>query len=215
MIRIVLSIILVFSALKNASANEIFEGVIEYKVEVESFTEKLPVELLKEGYGSDVEAYYKPGYEKIVLNNAQGVQRAWEIYVASENKKYSMITSDIMPTTFDGGEEARKLKSFSDKDSDLKILGKKTRLITVEYADGTISNYWYSPSIFIDPVQFKNLKFAYLNRYWKIARSPYLKHERHHGEYKIIYSAVKVRPEKLDDRIFSVWRSTINSWIQI
>ncbi|WP_413662503.1 hypothetical protein ACG1BZ_14895 [Microbulbifer sp. CNSA002] len=204
MIRIFVLTVLALLTFSHASADESFEGVIKYKIEFESYHENLPIHLLEEGFGTSAQAFYKPGYMKMVFTGKQGQEHAWEVYVASENKQFLKMKSDPVPVSHDSGKETRKLKSFTDADSDYEVLGRKTRVVTIEYEDGSLSKYWYSPSIFIDPAQFQKLEFSYLNRYWEVAKSPYLRHEWHKENYKLIYTAEKISAEKLDDSLFSV-----------
>jgi len=185
----------------NSNAQNSFEGVITYSIQATSTNEKISNEDLEKIYGNEMKASYKNGFTKTEKEKGNG---EWEVYVSSENKQYLRMRNSEKTTVYDGADETRKLASFDDQPSDLVVLGKKTRLLTIQYEDRSVSKYWYSPDIYIDPKQFKELKFAFLNKYWEVARAPYLKHERIHPTYKVVYLAQLMEVKQISIETFSV-----------
>ena len=93
-------------------------------------------------------------------------------------------------------------KRLSSENSDCEILGRKTKLIEIFYVDGSISKYWYDPTIYIDAEPYQNLKFAFLNKYWELAQAPYLKHERVTSNSIITYTATNIRETQVSQELF-------------
>ncbi|MDN7125373.1 hypothetical protein [Pseudidiomarina terrestris] len=181
-------------------ANDSFEGVIEYKIQSKALIPEIPQELLDSTYGNSQTIYYgKGGHFRIETNSTVG---NWEIYRADENKQYIKTKPNAEIEVFDASEENRVLKHLTVKDAELKVLGRNTKLIEIAYEDGSISRYWYAPSLYINPEPYENLKFAYYDRYWEIAKSPYLQHERIHDTWKVTYTAVNVVEKEVSDDLF-------------
>jgi hypothetical protein len=182
-----------------AKAKESFNGIIKYSIVVQSLSEHLSHELLTQTYGAETTVYYGQGLYRI---DSEGGDGEWEIYRSDVNKQYLKMKSNPNIDVFDAADENRKIKKFSSKDSDIKTLGRKTKFIEITYADGSISRYWYDPNIYIDPTPFKNLKFAFLNKYWELARSPYLKHERVTNNSVVTYTATSIRETQVPLEMF-------------
>ncbi len=186
----------------NSIAKESFEGVITYSITATSLTDKVSSSRVQEIYGNIMKIYYKTGFKKIEMASHED---AWEVYSSEKNKQYIRLPNSSEVEVADGSKEARVLASLNDEPSDLVILGKNTRLLTIKYKDGSISKYWYSPDIYIAPEQFKNLNFAYQNKYWEVAQSPYLKHVRISNVTKVVYVAEEIDEKKLDYSEFRVF----------
>ena len=173
-----------------AKAKNSFNGFIEYKIDVRTLNEALTDERLRQMYGTAETVYYGNGSYKI---DSKGGDGEWEIYRSDDNKQYLKMRGNPKIQTFDATDEDRVLKRLSSENSDCEILGRKTKLIEIFYVDGSISKYWYDPKIYIDAEPYKNLKFAFLNKYWELAQAPYLKHERVTNNSVITYTATNIR----------------------
>ena len=90
--------------------------------------------------------------------------------------------------------------------SSLTILGRETNLIEIVYEDSSISRYWYDPCLYLDPAPFKDLGFAYLNKYWSHAKAPYLKHERITPASKVTYIATDIEEKTIASQMFMPWK---------
>ncbi|MDN7134972.1 hypothetical protein [Pseudidiomarina terrestris] len=157
-------------------ANDSFEGVIEYKIQSKALIPEIPQELLDSTYGNSQTIYYgKGGHFRIETNSTVG---NWEIYRADENKQYIKTKPNAEIEVFDASEEKRVLKHLTVKDAELKVLGRNTKLIEIAYEDGSIS------------------------RYWEIAKSPYLQHERIHDTWKVTYTSVNIVEKEISDELF-------------
>jgi len=178
-----------------------FEGSIAYAVTVESLHERVPHELLVDAYGTGVTAYFKDGNTKMQWLDGRA---EFEIYLTDENKQYSKLRGESEVGVDDGSVEKRELLEFRDQASSEVVLGRKTRVISIEYKDGSVSRYWYDPEIYMDPGPFKKLHFAYFNRYWQTARAPYLRHERITTSSRVIHTATEIRREEVDEAVFWV-----------
>ena len=197
-----ISIVFVTLFSLSSIAKESFEGVITYSIKATSLTDKVSSSRVQEIYGNIMKVYYKMGFKKVEMASHED---AWEVYSSEKNKQYIRLPNSNEVEVADGSKETRVLASFNDEPSDLVVLGKNTRLLTIKYKDGSISKYWYSPDIYIDPEQFKNLNFAYQNKYWEVAQSPYLKHVRISNVTKVVYVAEEIDEKKLDYSEFRVF----------
>ncbi|MBA6378972.1 MULTISPECIES: hypothetical protein [unclassified Colwellia] len=185
----------------NSYAKKSFEGVITYSISAISLNKSVSDSEVQNIYGYEMKTYYKEGFTKIEKSN----DNVWEVYISKENKQYVRFRNSNKVETFDGSDETRTLASIKIKSSDLTILGYKTQLLTIQYQDGSISKYWYSSDIYVEPEQFKKLKFAFLNKYWEKAQSPYLKHERISDVSKVVYLATNVKEQAISNEKFRVF----------
>ena len=90
------------------------------------------------------------------------------------------------------------------EDSSEEILGRPTRLVTIEYDDGSVDKYWFDPRLYIDPAPYHNLRFASLNRYWQEAKAPPLKYERVTELVRVIRTATKISPGSVPETVFEI-----------
>lgn len=158
----ILAVLTVFLS-ADVSANDSFVGMIEYKIQGEALIPEMPQELVDSTYGNSQTIYYgKGGHFRVETNSTVG---SWEIYRADENKHYLKTKTNAEIEASDASEENRVLKHLTVKDAELKILGRKTKLIEIAYEGGSISRYWYAPSLYINPEPYENLKFAYYDKY--------------------------------------------------
>jgi hypothetical protein len=185
----------------NSYAKKSFEGVITYSISAISLNKSVSDSEVQNIYGYEMKTYYKEGFTKIEKSNGN----VWEVYDSKENKQYVRFRNSNKVEVFDGADETRSLPSIKDEPSDLIVLGHKTRLLTIQYEDGNVSKYWYSSDIYVEPEQFKKLKFAFLNKYWEKAQSPYLKHERISDVSKVVYFATNVQEQAVSNEKFRVF----------
>ena len=185
----------------NSYAKKSFEGVITYSISAISLNEGVADSEVQKIYGYEMNTYYKEGFTKIEKSNGN----VWEVYDSKKNKQYVRFRNSNKVEVFDGADETRPLPCIKDEPSDLIVLGHKTRLLTIQYEDGNVSKYWYSSDIYVEPEQFKKLKFAFLNKYWEKAQSPYLKHERISDVSKVIYFATNVQEQAVSNEKFRVF----------
>ena len=183
------------------SAKQSFEGVITYKIELESRNGKLPIEVLRQIYGEELKVFYKYGYTKHVYIGGDG---EWEVYNSAKNKQYLKMRGNPEIEVLDGSDETRVLKGVLLTDSTVTVLNKNTQFLTIQYQDDIESKYWFSSEIYIDPSQFEKLQFGYLNQYWDKAKAPYLKHERDHGDWVVTHVAITVEEKALDTSVFLI-----------
>lgn len=195
----ILTVLMIFLS-ADVSSRDSFEGAIEYSIKSKALISGIPQQLLDSTYGSSQTIYYgNLGHFRIENNSTEG---NWEIYRADENKQYVKTETNAGIETFDASEESRILSHFTVKETELQILGRNTKLIEIAYEDGSISRYWYAPSLYINPEPYENLKFAFYDKYWEIAKSPYLQHERVHDTWKVTYTAVNISERELPDELF-------------
>ena len=140
-------------------ASSSFEGYIDYEIDVKPLNSKLTVEYLRGLYGTNIRTYFQGGKYRI---DTSGGNTDWEIYHSETNTQYLKMNSSSEVQAFDGAEENRGVQSIVSEDSEEIIMGRQTKLFKIQYADGSISKYWYDPSIFISPKQFEKLRFGYL-----------------------------------------------------
>ena len=190
-------------AATNTSAQDSFEGIIHYEISVESKSDRVTKEYLVSAYGTRQSIYFQAGNLRTEYHNSG----SYEIFRSSDNKQYAWLAKKQKLEVFDAAEEQRQLASFKVVESDEVILGRPTKLIEIEYEDGSSSKYCFDSSLYINPEPFMHFRFAFQNRYWEVAQAPYLKHVKTNVDSVITYTATKIERRLLDSQLFAVPRS--------
>jgi hypothetical protein len=188
--------------------NKEFIGVITYSVQVESKNTKLPVEVLKNGFGTQMVLYRKNGNYKI-CNNGNDLKDVY--YLKTTNTEYTLRKkADTLYTlTFD--KEERSLKSSKIIDTTVIVAGRKCKIFEA-VIDDIKYLYYFDPSLYLDPQNYKNCKTSYLNLYYEKAKSPWIKYEYHGKNFNYIYTATKIEEKELDNAIFELPKFPMTHW---
>ena len=177
-----------------------FEGKIVYEVSIKSKTDKISTKDLQNIYGTKMTKYFKNGNFKMEYNGEQ-VQDIY--YLKKENKEFDLRKGidTLFITSY--STENRKLIKSTSKESEIVILNKKCKLLIHEI--GNVKNYyWYNQSLFINPENYKDTNFSFINVYYKQTKAPWLKYKYEGENFEINYTAISISEEKLDGKLFNL-----------
>lgn len=183
---------------KPENNKEEFEGKITYEISVVSKTNAISTQDLQKLYGTRMTKYFKEGNFKMSYNG-EGIKTIY--FIKHENKEfdYKNGIDTLFVTPYN--DENRKLINSKFDNSEKIILNRKCKLLIHEL-ENTKNYYWYAPSLYINPENYKDSKFSFTDIYFKQAKAPWLKY-KYDGENIVInYTAIKISEEKLDDNIF-------------
>jgi len=177
-----------------------FEGKITYEVSVVSKTNNISTQNLQKLYGTKMIKYFKNGNFKMSYNG-EDINTVY--FIRNENKEYDYINSIDTLFITPYNEEKRTLLNSKFDNSEKIILDRKCNLLIHELED-TKNFYWYDPSLYINPENYKNSKFSFTDIYFEQAKSPWLKYIYAGKNITITYTAIQITEEKLDDTIFNL-----------
>jgi hypothetical protein len=175
-----------------------FEGKITYEISVVSKTNAISTQDLQKLYGTRMTKYFKDGNFKMSYN---GKDIKTIYFIKNENKEFDY--RDGIDTLFvtPYNDENRKLINSKFDKSEKIILNRKCKLLIHEL-ENTKNYYWYDPSLYINPENYKDSKFSFTDVYFEQTKAPWLKY-KYDGENIIInYTAILISEEKLNDNIF-------------
>lgn len=175
-----------------------FEGKITYEISVVSKTNTISTQDLQKLYGTRMTKYFKKGNFKMSYNG-EDIKTIY--FIKNENKEYDYRNGIDTLFVTPYNDESRKLINSKFDKSEKIILNRKCKLLIHEL-ENTKNYYWYDPSLYINPENYKDSKFSFTDIYFEQAEAPWLKY-KYDGENIIInYTAIQISEEKLDDNIF-------------
>ena len=188
-----------FSSFK-AQEKQSFEGIIVYRIDVQSKTPNISTENLQKLYGKQISISiqgnkYRMSYSGLDLKEV--------FYLGSTNKQYAVRNDIDTLFTTNCTEEKRQLVSSVITAETAVVLGHKCRVLTNNLG-ATQNKYWFDSSIYIDPSNFKNHQFGYFNVYYEKAKSPYLKYIYNGTNFSLTYTAISIQEKKLSGSVFQL-----------
>jgi hypothetical protein len=193
-------ILSIYSTEKTTHNKTEFEGIITYKISVESKMNDVSSKELQEHYGTTMIKYFKDGNFKMKYN---GKDINTIYFIKNDNKEYDYRNGiDTLFVTPYYYEKRKLIQSVFDK-TETKILNRKCKLL-IHKIENTSNYYWYDPSLYINPKNFEKSVFSFTNIYFKQTKSPWLKYKYDGKNLSITYTAIKISNEKLDKSIFTL-----------
>jgi len=174
-----------------------FEGIITYRVIVKSQTKEKRNAWQKE-YGTMIKFYYKNGNYRMEMN---GNVTKTVIFKANTNTEYYIKMWGIIDSVECSSEKVT-LKNIDDKATDKRILRRKVRLLEETFSDGAIHQYYYDPTIFINPIYWEKHHKAFLDTTFAISKSIFLKYTFQTYDYTLTYKAKNIKFTTLNDSLF-------------
>ncbi|MGZ4117713.1 MAG: hypothetical protein ACXVPY_09540, partial [Bacteroidia bacterium] len=166
------------------------------------------VAVLKNSFGSEMILYRKNGNYK-TSNNGNDLKNVY--YLKSTNTEYTLRKKADTLYTLSFDKEDRVLKSSKIIDTTVIVAGRKCKIFETEIGD--VKNlYYFDPSLYIDPENYKNCKFSYMNLYYEKTRSPWIKYEYHGKNFNYTYTATKIEEKELDNTIFELPKFPTVPW---
>ncbi|MBK7762076.1 MAG: hypothetical protein IPI46_01730 [Bacteroidetes bacterium] len=198
-------ILLCLPFLSNAEG-KYFEGQILYKNSFVPSSSKYNANQLLKRFGNEATLYFKEGnYLEMYDSGLMREQR----YDKTENRiYYSKDDSDTLHW-FSASRQAQRILRSEIHPKKEVILGIECDELVNYYVDKTISLYYNSDTLQLNPEWFVNFNFANKNTNTEKMKSLYLKYKIEATDYTTIVTAVSIRPRPVDDNLFAVPESKI------
>ncbi|KQX15812.1 hypothetical protein [Flavobacterium sp. Root420] len=175
-----------------------FEGKITYEISVVSKTNNISTEDLQKIYGTRMTKYFKEGNFKMSYNG-EDIKTIY--FIKNDNKEYDYRNGIDTLFVTPYNNESRQLINSKFEKSEKIILNRKCKLLIHELED-TKNSYWYDPSLYINPENYKDSKFSFTDLYFEQAKAPWLKYKYDGKNIAITYTAIQISEEKLDNNTF-------------
>jgi hypothetical protein len=177
-----------------------FCGKITYTVIVESKCPLLDTRKLQKMFGTSMTLYIKDGAYKMMYN---GTAVKEVLYVGKENKQFIVMgeTDSVLwrkCTKISGGG----IRTYMRREQ-CSVMNHECDALSIEN-DWSTTTYLFDPKMRLNPKDFKNHGFDYLNTYIRKARAPYLKCVYDGPDYKTTMIATDVEEMELNDDIFQL-----------
>lgn len=176
-----------------------FEGEVVFALSYKIKSSKMSQEQAAKLLGTTQNYFIKQGNTKSVTN---GIVQ-WQLYINKENKLYSKIKDSTVVYWVNAYlENEIILKHEIIKNADT-ILGYICDEVIITTKNKIYKNF-YSSKLPIDPKLFKDDKMYVWYQYLLIAKALSLKTIIETPQLTAVSTAVKVKPMKLDDKIFEL-----------
>lgn len=193
-----------------AFAQESFEGIVTYKVEVEITNKDLPYQdYFIQKYGDSLQVFYsKEGNIFRQYHNTGPKGYDFHAYLIKNNHYYGKWKNLDTIYHYDAIDPAIELVEIK-KGRSIEILGQKCRSVVMKMYDprgeqNVIQYMYYSGKPYLDPLLFENLKDMHTNRYHEISKSVPLKMVMDLDGYILRMTALKVEEIPVDPSRFTI-----------
>jgi hypothetical protein len=174
-----------------------FEGQITYTITFQTKGNPKEYSGMKDVFGDTVVVTFSKG--QYAMEYTDG--RIQYIKYLRDNYQYrKMIWLDTLYFN-DASFENSTLFSASKSETDTKILDRDVDVVTI-VTDQFKKFYYYDPDIYMNPKYFENHVFGYENKYYELAKSPYLYAEVVYDQLKVILKAIKIEEKEIPDKFF-------------
>ncbi|HCS21148.1 MAG TPA: hypothetical protein DIW47_11420 [Bacteroidetes bacterium] len=186
---------------KEADVQSEFEGVIVYTVSTNSNNlEVFSNEELRNNFGDTVTFYYKAGKYRMSFN---GKDLSEAFYFSDKNIEYTLRRG--IDTLFYGdcsvnNDELKEVEERENVDTLLGLPCDQVRVKGEKYS----RTYVYSPTLYLDPVHFKNHVLGFANEYYSRAKAPFLAYTYEGRVFSTHYRAIRIQEKVLQDSLFEL-----------
>jgi hypothetical protein len=181
---------------------EYFEGRITYRYDMETKSDTISQAALEELFGSTAELYFKEGN---YLEIYEGGYMKEQLYNRKTNKVYftDKYKGDTVFRVDAGkpGDEILRQELHPEKE---KILNIECDELVLYYANKTISIYYNSDSLQINPDWYSNYTSYNKNIISRKMGALYLKYRMEYPGYIATLTATSILWQKIDDKFFKV-----------
>lgn len=180
-------------------SNGSFEGKITYELTIQAKGDPKEFRALKEVFGDTAIITFSKG--RYAMEYPTG--KVQYIKYLRDNYQYrKMILLDTLYFSNMAFEDNNLYSSYREK-TDTEILGRKVdmvNLVTNEYK----KTYYFDPNIYMNPEYFKKHRYGFENKYYELAKSPYLYAEFEYDRLRIIFKAIKIDEMKIPEEFFAL-----------
>ena len=181
------------------SGKKSFEGYITYKINFVSNNEEPISPQLKTMFGDSLKIYFS---DKGYIMNYLGGRLDAVVYLGDLRQYTKFKQADSLEYR-DIGKEPSNLYSILENKTDKVVLGRKLNsidIITSNYE----KHYYFDPNMYMNPKYFENHIFGYENRYYDMAKAPYLYAEVVYPNMTVILEAIDIVQMELPDAIYEL-----------
>lgn len=178
-----------------------FEGIIVYSISVNSNNlEVYSNEELRNIYGDSTTFYFKAGKYRMSFN---GKDLSEVYYLSDKNIEYTLRKG--IDTLFYGdcsvkNDELKDVEEIENTDTVLGLPCNQIRVIGEKYS----RTFVYSPTLYLDPIHYKNYILGFGNEYSSRAKAPFLAYFYEGRAFSTKYRAVRIEEKQLDDKLFEL-----------
>ncbi len=183
-----------------------FEGKITFHVIMQTTADKKKYQSLKEVFGDTVIYTFSKG--RYAMEYIDG-KVEYIKYLRDNNQYRKMAWLDTLYFQ-DAVLENSTLYSVLEEKTDFKVLGRKLNMVSI-ITDNFKKYYYYDPNMHMNPEYFKKHTFGYENKYYEIAKAPYIYAEIEYEDLKIVLKAISIKEMKIDDKFFKLPNYIIKS----
>lgn len=183
-----------------------FEGKITFQVIMQTTADMKKYKSLKEVFGDTVIYTFSKG--RYAMEYIDG-KVEYIKYLRDNNQYRKMAWLDTLYFQ-DAGLETSTLYSVLEEKTDFKVLGRKLKMVSI-ITDNFKKFYYYDPNMHMNPEYFKKHVFGYENKYYEIAKAPYLYAEIEYDDLKIILKPLSIEEKKIEDKFFKLPNYIIKS----
>jgi hypothetical protein len=189
-----------FAKMELNKDKESFEGTIKYLISVESKTKNIKTEELQNIFGDTM--VFKIQNDNYRLSyNGSDIKDVY--YIGKKNMEYALRKNiDTLFISFCDKEDRKMISSKLSAKNEY-ILNRNCKMLLNDVGE-TKNYYWFDPKLYINPKNFKNHKFNFINFYYEKAKSPWLKYKYEGKSFNITYTAIEIKEEKIEEKTFEL-----------
>lgn len=178
-----------------------FEGKITYKISVIPITQDADTTFLQSVFPSQATMYFKEGnfYETF----EGGIIRE-EFYNREENKDYTIQNSNDTLFWINCGKEYIPIENLEINKNKKQILSIECDELVLKYKFKTVKYYFNSDTLKINPEWYEKFIFQSKNIQMQKMKSLYLGFEMEYPDFTIIWTTVRIEPQKVDEKLFQI-----------
>ncbi|MEO8149296.1 MAG: hypothetical protein ABI723_16745 [Bacteroidia bacterium] len=169
-------------------------------------TNKVDSAYLDKIFGKTADLYFKEGN---FLEKYDGGFMLKQLYNKKENKTYIKRNQSDTLYWFDCGKAAQKMLKLEINPKKEKILGIDCDELVTYYNNKTVSFYFNSDTLKINPEWYKDFTLSNKNLTTQKMKAVYLKYKIEYPDFYFTVTATSISKQKIDDNIFSVPKDKI------
>jgi len=201
-----LSVILAFSSIQKDDNGEYFEGKIIYKNQYIIKTNKIDSAYLDKIFGKTANLSFKEGN---YLETYDGGFMLEQLYIKKDNRTYLKKNESDTLYWFDCNTPGDKIIRTEINLKKEIILGIECDELVTYYPNKTVSFYYNSDTLKINPDWYNNFTTSNKNLNTQKMKSVYLKYKIEYPDFIATVTAISIKTEKLDDKLFSIPKNKI------
>jgi len=184
-----------------AQKSKYFEGKVYYTYEVTSKKIGVDAKRIKKIVGDSSTLSFKDG--NYHHNYSAGIIE-FDTYNQQENKYYFKKRNNDTIYWSNCGEAGDKISKFDSVTNKEVILGIKCKKLIIHYKNKTVTHYYNSDSLSIDPDWFKNYILNDQNQVDQKEKAIYLKSEVEFPNFRLVETANKIERKKISSNVFEI-----------